>query len=145
MDPFTDEPLRGPDPDHVGPPDKDPEGTHRGTMVYDALTAGGPTFPLAAEKPLGYPGGEQLSPDNLSRPAIGRGTPVCDASGDEVGAGAEMGINADDGDGRVTSLAVRSGLLGARTVSLPAPWARALSDEGAALSVSKQAVAALAR
>lgn len=143
MDPFTDEPLRGPDPDYVGPPDKDLEGTHRGNMVYEALAAGGPTFPLAAEKPLGYPGGEQLSPDNLSRPAIGRGTPVRDAGGDEVGAVAEMGINADDG--RVTSLAVRSGLLGARTVSLPAPWVRALSDKGVILSVSKQAVAAVAR
>ncbi len=142
MTAFTDEPLRGPDPDYVGPPDRDLEGTYRGNMVYDALTAAGAAYPGATDKPLGYPGGEQLTPDNLSRPAIGRGTPVRDASGEEVGEVAEMGVDA--ADGRVTALTVRAGLFGLRTASVPAAWVRELSDKGVFLSVAKEEVRALA-
>ncbi len=141
MTAFIDAPLRGPDPDYVGPPDKDLEGTHRGNMTYEALAAGGAGYPGAAEKPLGYPGGEQLSPDMISRPAIRRGTPVRDVGGEEIGEVGEMGVDA--ADGRVTALTVRAGLFGIRTVSVPATWVRQLSDKGVFLGVSAHEVEAL--
>jgi len=81
MQAFADDRFHAPDPDYVGPP-----GFHNGTFLLDTVffesagTGGG-----WAGKPLGYPGGEQISPDDMQRPMIEPGSPILDVDGEKIG------------------------------------------------------------
>lgn len=143
MDGFTDEPVTGPNPDYVGPPTDDLQGTYRGNLVYDAAVAAGPLL-LFAGKPLGYPGGEQVTPDELQPPAIAAGTAVLDVNGEQVGEVGEVGVDAESGG--ISRLTVQRGLLFKDEGELPLGWVKSLSSEGILLHVPKDEVeAALAR
>ncbi len=138
MDGFAEE-LTGPSPDYVGAPDYDLQGTRQGNFVYRATVA---SFGQWEGKPLGYPGGEQLSPDLHQRPAIKTGMDVLDVTGERVG---EVGAFSIDPETRAPAqLSVRQGTLFKQETELPLAWVKSLSDEGVLLNVHKDEVEALA-
>jgi uncharacterized protein YrrD len=136
MDGFTEE-IQGPNPDYVGPPDYDLQGTHRGNFIYKTQVA---SFGQLGGKPLGYPGGEKLTPDFRQRPSIASGDDVLDATGERIGEVGEFGL--DPETGAPTRLTVKQGALFKRETELPTDWVEQLSDDGVVLTVTKDEVEA---
>lgn len=136
MDGFAEE-IKGPNPDYVGPPDYDLQGTHRGNFVYKTEIA---SFGQFQGKPLGYPGGEQLTPDFRQRPALESGDDVLDAAGERIGEVGEFGL--DPETGAPTRLTVKQGVLFKRETELPVDWVDELSADGVVLTVTKDEVEA---
>jgi len=140
---FTEEGVRGPDPDYVGPPDADQQGTHQGNFEFRTTWAMGSMGGLGTSgKPLGYPGGEQLAPDFSQRPAVVAGTPVLAADGEKVGEVGEFAATADTGTPQ--RLTMKTGFLFKKETELPADWIKAVTDDGILLHVAKSEVEALA-
>jgi uncharacterized protein YrrD len=136
MDGFAEE-IKAPNPDYVGPPDYDLQGTYRGNFVYKSQIA---SFGQFQGKPMGYPGGEQLTPDLRQRPSIESGDDVLDVAGERIGEVGEFGL--DPETGAPTRLTVKQGMLFKRETELPPDWVKDLSDDGVMLSVTKDEVEA---
>ena len=116
--------------DYTGPPSQDNEGTYRGNMEYDAVTLSGAQM---QGKPMGYPGGEALSPDDMNSAQIGLGAPILSADGTKVG---ELGgFSVEHDTGAPTQISVRTGHLFKHETELPPDWIRDLSSRGVLLNV----------
>ncbi len=140
MDAWTADGIRAPYTDYVGPPPADLDGTYRGNAALDQAVAMGPL--LAHGKVLGYPGGEQLAPDDLERPTVSRGMDIVDAGGEKVGEVQDLTFDA--GDGRPLRVVLRRGILFHHDAELPMDWVQGLSDQAVTLNVPKSDVEALA-
>lgn len=137
MDGFTDDRFRAPDPNYSGPPGFNNEDFLMDTIVAEGSAAGlGQTLP-----PMGFPGGEQVSPDDLARPAVSPGTDVLDVNGDKIGEVHEFAVAQDSGS--PTRLVVRSGFIFKHDAEIPVAWVKEVSDTGVMLNVSKDQVEAL--
>lgn len=141
MNGFTEDHINGPNPDYVGTPDTDLQGTYRGNLTLEATWAAGAAGGLAG-KPMGFPGGEQLTPDDIARPALSAGTEVHAQDGEKVGEVSEFSVVPETGAlGRLT---VKRGLF-THDVEIPLDWVQNISSEGVLLTVSKEQVEALPR
>ena len=132
MDGFTDDRYRAPDPSWRGPP-----GFNRNDFLMDVTVAEGPMQGLAGGPvPVGgFPGGEQATPDDMSRPTVEPGTPVLDVDGNKVGEVHEMSFAADTGV--PTRLVVRSGGIFHHDTEVPANLVREIADDGVMLNVPR--------
>jgi len=131
--------ITGRDPDYVGPPSQDQEGTYQGNAVLDQMVAAGPLGGIGGTgKPLGYPGGEQLSPDNMQRPVLAEGTTVYDRFGEKVGTIGELAVAA--ANGTPTHLTLRRGVIFKHEAEIPADWIDAIGTDGLVLTVTKAEV-----
>jgi sporulation protein YlmC with PRC-barrel domain len=127
---FADDRYRAPDPDYVGPP-----GYDNTEFLLDEVTSIGVASYGQVEPPLGYPGGEQVSPDDMQRPVIRQGSAVLDVNGEKIGEVSELSLDPDGGAPR--HLSVKHGLLFKHEIELPLAWVREIGDDGVLLSVTK--------
>ncbi len=127
---FTDDRYRAPDPDYIGPP-----GFDNTQFLLDEITSIGTASYGQVEPPFGYPGGEQLSPDDMGRAAIRRGSDVLDADGEKVGEVAELSLDPEGGAPR--HISVKRGLLFKDEMDLPLAWVQEIGDKGVLLNVTK--------
>ncbi|MCI0547016.1 MAG: universal stress protein, partial [Candidatus Rokubacteria bacterium] len=106
LDGYADDRLRAPDPSYVGPP-----GFRNEDFLMDVTVAEGPTIGLAGGPTpvLGFPGGEQITPDDTVRPTVEPGDNVLDSTGEKVGE--VHSISFDARTGAPTHLVIRSGFL----------------------------------
>lgn len=131
--------VRDGDPDYVGPPPQDLDGTFRGNAAFEQAWAIGPLGGIGGSaKPLGYPGGEQLSHDLIQRPALATGMSVLDRYGEKVGTVGELAVRPEDGV--PTHVTLRRGLLFKHDTPLPAEWIDGVGTDGLVLSVTKAEV-----
>jgi uncharacterized protein YrrD len=133
---FAPDHFHAPDPDYIGPP-----GMDHGEFLLNSMvaTGGGAGLGLSGgTKPLGYPGGEQVTPNNMQRPAYAAGMDVLDAMGEKVGEIHDFAV--DSGTGRLTRLVLRRGFLLHHDTELPLAWVENLGDDGLLLNVSKTQV-----
>jgi len=140
MDGFAAE-RRGPNPDYVGPPSRDQQGTYQGNMAFEQAVAAGSAAGLgAAGKPMGYPGDEQVEQELNERPAVAKGTDVIAHDGEKVG---ELGALSFAHDtGAITRLALRQGFLFKHDVEIPVDWLADIGPDGVVLNVPKGQVEA---
>lgn len=139
MNGFTDDRYHAPDPNYTGPP-----GFDHGEFLIDSMVAGGGAAgPSAGAPPLGFPGGEATSPDDMQRPAISIGTDVVDMNGEKVGEVGEISLS--PADGTPTRVTLRQGHLFHHETDLPIEWVDELSDKGITLKVTKADVEALTK
>jgi sporulation protein YlmC with PRC-barrel domain len=124
--------------DYVGPPSHDNEGTFRGNMEFDVATLSGGHM---QGKPMGYPGGEALTPDDMEEFKIGPGSAVIAADGTKVGELGEFSFARETGER--THLSVRTGHLLKHNTEIPVSWVRDLSTHGVILKVTADQVEAL--
>src|SRR5215471_4623798 len=82
MNGFAPDHYHAPDPDYIGPPGLD----NREFLLDSAVATSGAAGlgVTGGTKPLGYPGGEQVTPDDMQRPAYAVGMDVLDALGEKV-------------------------------------------------------------
>lgn len=139
MDGYTDDRYRAPDPSYTGPP-----GFRNEDFLMDVTVAEGPLAGYAGGPvpPLGFPGGQQITPDDMSRPAVSSGTPVLDSAGEHIGDVHEMSFASDGG--APTRLVVRSGFLFHHDTEVPASMIAEISDDGVMLNVTKDQVEQMA-
>ena len=139
MNGFVDDRYRAPDPNYMGPPGFDKRG-----FLLDEMTAGlsgagaGTSY---AAPPMGFPGGEQVSPDDMQRPVIEPGTAVLDAAGEKVGEVHEYVV--DGGSGVPERLVLRKGTIFHTDTTVPTAWIGDLSEKGVTLTVPRAEVEAL--
>jgi sporulation protein YlmC with PRC-barrel domain len=105
--------------DYEGPPSHDLEGVHRGDFLMDETVATGQAGFLSG-KPFGFPGGEQIVPDDQQFSDVGRGTDVVDIDDEKVGDVATFAI--DPVQGTVTRLTIRRGLVFGDEIEVPTAW-----------------------
>src|SRR5579885_319914 len=89
---YADDRYRAPDPNYIGPP-----GFNNTEFMLDEVTAMGVASFGQVEPPLGFPGGQQVSPDDLQRPALQEGSAVLDANGEKVGEISELSLDPEGG------------------------------------------------
>jgi sporulation protein YlmC with PRC-barrel domain len=132
--------IHAPDVDYVGPPSQDHEGTHQGNLDFDSVVASGAQM---GGKPMGYPGGERLTPDMRDQPAISLGMDIIATDGSKVGEVAEMSFTV--ADGRVARIVLKRPLIARRDphAELPVAWVKDLAVDGILLNVAKSQVDAL--
>jgi sporulation protein YlmC with PRC-barrel domain len=126
--------LHGADSDYTGPPSMDQDGTYRGNLEFDSTVAAGAQ---GGGKPLGFPGGEQLTPDIHDRPTISLGMDIISNIGDKVGEIAELSFASEDGT--LVRLVLKRPLIARRDphVELPVAWVKDLAVDGILLTVGK--------
>lgn len=132
---YTEDRFRSPEASYLGPP-----GFRRDDFLLDVTVAegaqgGGPT------PPMGFPGGDQVSPDDMVRPAVSPGTDVLDEVGEKIGEVHEISFAPDTG--KPTRLVVRSGHIFHHDTEVPADWIKEISDDGILLNVPKSKVESL--
>lgn len=133
---FASTSFRAPDPDYIGPP-----GFDHGEFLLDTVVAAGGAAgvgPSIGTPPLGYPGGEQVTPDNMQRPAYTKGMDVLDAMGEKVGEVEDFAIAQDSG--KLTRLVLRRGFILHHDTELPLAWVESLGDQAVVLNVSRAQV-----
>jgi uncharacterized protein YrrD len=134
MEGFTDAHFHAPDPSYLGPP-----GFANGQFLLDTAMQGSAGVGGGmAGKPLGYPGGEEISPDAIARPTISSGTPILDRDGEEIGEVHELEFEALGGAPQ--RLVMRRGHLFHTDTELPISWVENLSDAGVVLNVARAQV-----
>jgi uncharacterized protein YrrD len=132
---FVEQNFRTPDPDYVGPP-----GFNNTEFLLDEVTAGVGLLGGEVVPPLGFPGGEPITPADTSRPVVEPGTPIVDVEGETVGEVHEFAANAETG--APEKLVLRRGLLFHHDMELPLAWIAQISDKGVTLSVTRREVEA---
>ncbi len=137
MEGFTDAHFHAPDPSYLGPPGFATEQYLLDTALVGGADVGGGFV----GKPLGYPGGEQISPDAMQRPTISSGTPIVDRDGEQVGEVHELTWKAEGGE--PTRLVMRTGHLFHTETELPLSWVGELSDKGIVLTADKSQIESL--
>ena len=133
---FTDDRYRAPDPNYSAPP-----GFRNEEFLIDsavAFSGGAPGAAHAGGATLGYPGGQQVSPDDMQRPAYSQGTPVLDAEGAKVGELERMAF--DSTSGEPTHIVLRRGFLFHHEAELPMSWVQEHGDSGIMLNVNRAEV-----
>lgn len=144
MTAYTDDHRTARDPDYIGPPSMDQQGTYQGNAALDQMVAAGPVGTLGGiSKPLGYPGGEQLSPDDQQRPVVQSGTHVIADGGEHVGNVGDVAVSSDDGS--LMRLTLKQGTIFKHESSLPKEWVKEFGSDGILLNVSKSEVEAHAK
>jgi uncharacterized protein YrrD len=136
---FAERRFRAPDPDYVGPPDFDYQGSHRGNMQLDTIVAMGSQY--SGGKIFGFPGGERLSPSDSARPTVEEGTDVLDVNGEKVGDVSGLTFASDDG--AITGMRIKEGFLFKKEVEVPAAWVEDVTTDGVVLNVPKDELEAL--
>jgi len=127
-----------PDPDYAGPP-----AFHRGTFRLDPVARQGAEPGLAQAIPsLGFPGGEQISPDVILRLVLRAGANALEVREEKIGEVGELSVEFQTG--RLTRLTLRHGFAGRTVLDLPISWIQETSDKGVVLNVSKRGVEELA-
>src|SRR5262249_46661874 len=91
--------------------------------------------------PMGFPGGQQITPDDTERPTIEPGTPVLDVNGDKIGQVHDVTVAADTG--KPEQIVVRRGFLFHHDTVVPADLIKEVSDDGVMLTKTKSEVEAL--
>jgi sporulation protein YlmC with PRC-barrel domain len=104
--------------------------------VAQGAVGGGPT------PPMGYPGGDQITPDDMMRPDVSPGDDVLDETGQKVGEVHELSFAADTG--KPTRLVVRKGFIFKDDTEVPIEWVEDITDDGIMLNVPKSKFDALA-
>jgi nucleotide-binding universal stress UspA family protein/uncharacterized protein YrrD len=132
LDGYSDDRLRAPDPSYVGPP-----GFRNEDFLMDVTVAEGPTIGLAGGPTpvLGYPSGEQITPDDTVRPTVDPGDNVLDSTGEKVGE--VHSISFDTQTGAPTHLVIRSGFLFHHDTEVPGSYIKEIEDDGILLNVTK--------
>jgi nucleotide-binding universal stress UspA family protein/uncharacterized protein YrrD len=139
MNGFVEGHYRAPDPDYEAPPGLDHE-----TFLLDVAVLTGSSAGFGQPVPiLGFPGGEQTSPDNLTRPALAPGGAVLDVTEEKAGEIGELDV--DPTTGKVTRLTMRHGFAGRTAVDIPITWIQELSDKGVVLNVPRPEIDRLMR
>lgn len=131
---FSDDADRAGDPDHVAPPSEESAGRSAMDFQMDTVTARG-SMGSTTDKPMGYPGYEQVVPDDQQLPAIGRGTSVFDAVGEKIGDVGELEVESETG--MVARIVVRRGFIFKNDVEMPLDWLDAWTPRGVGLNVPK--------
>ncbi len=139
---YNDAVFRAKDTDYTGPPGFDTEGTERGEFLMDETVAMG-SAAFTTGKPMGYPGGEQLIPDDKQFPAVAHGTDVVDVDGEKVGSIGSFTIDATRGV--PTRLTLRRGLILANETEIPIAWFDEVRPGRVVLNAKKEEVDALER
>lgn len=134
---YADDRYHAPDPDYSGPP-----GFSNEAFLLDMTVARGGQGFGNSEPPLGFPGGEQTSPDDIERPVIQAGSDVLDADAEKVGEVGEYSLDPDSGN--LLRLTVKRGFLFKNETELPLAWVDQITDKGVILTVRKANVEALA-
>src|SRR5207248_1200537 len=131
MNGYADDRYRAPDPDYIGPPGFD----NREFMLDTVIAMGGGmgVGATGASPPLGFPGGEQISPDDLQRPVYAAGTPIMDVNGEKVGEIDQLTLDPDSG--APTHITLRWGTVIHHESELPLEWIQELGDKGVMLRV----------
>jgi nucleotide-binding universal stress UspA family protein/uncharacterized protein YrrD len=139
MDGYSDDRYTAPDVNYEGPP-----GFSNTDFLMDVTVAEGPTAALGGgpTPPMGFPGGEQVSPDDMVRPEVSTDTPVLDNTGEKIGEVHEMSFASEGG--APTRLVVRSGFIFHHDTEIPVSMIEDISDDGVMLNVSKADVEKLA-
>lgn len=133
---FTDDRYRAPDPSYLGPP-----GFRNEEFLLDTVVAAGPVGGIGQVEPVfGFPGGQQVGPDDMARPAVGPGTNVMDVDGEKVGDVHELSVSSD---GSPTRLVVKSGFIFKHETEVPVSHIKEISDDGILLSITKADLAKL--
>lgn len=139
MNGFAGEHYHAPDPSYVGPP-----GFNNQSFLLMEMTAGmsgagaGTSY---TSPPMGYPGGQETSPDLMQRPVIEPGTDVLDAAGEKVGEVHEYAV--DSGSGAPMRLVLRKGFIFHTDTPVPIAWIGELTDKGVSLTVNRAQIEAL--
>jgi uncharacterized protein YrrD len=133
---FSDGRRYAADPNYEGPP-----GFDTTEDELDRVVAGGGQVAFAA-KPFGFPGGEQLTPDDFEHPVIREGMPVLDVNGEKVGELARLVVETETG--LPVQVTVREGVVLHHEVNLPRSWVQGFDEAGVLLNVAKESVESLA-
>ncbi|MGH2583972.1 MAG: universal stress protein [Dehalococcoidia bacterium] len=135
LDGYADDRFRSPDVSYMGPP-----GFNNMDFLMDVTVAEGPMMGMGGgpTPPMGFPGGAQITPDDMVRPDVSPGTPVLDSAGEHIGDVHEMSFASDTG--APTRLVVRSGKIFHHDTEVPANLIKEISDDGVMLSVGKSEV-----
>jgi uncharacterized protein YrrD len=139
MNGFAPEHYHAPDPNYIGPPGFDNRSFLLTEMGAGLSGAGAGT--AYSSPPMGYPGGQETSPDLTQRPVIEPGTDVLDAAGEKVGEVQEYAVNSDSGTPE--RLVLRKGFIFHHDTAIPISWIGELSDKGVSLTVGREQVEAL--
>ena len=134
MDDYTEAAYRAPQTDYIAPPSEQGPG-HTGTEYQlDVMQAEG-VQSLSGDKPFGFPGGEQVVPDDMQLVVVSKGTPVFDLSGEKVGEVNEAGVDPQTED--LIQLSVHKGLLSG-DAELALDLISDINMQGIHLSASKE-------
>jgi uncharacterized protein YrrD len=135
LDGYTDDRFHSPDVSYVGPP-----GFRNEDFLIDVTVAEGPQAGLGGGPTpvLGFPGGDQITPDDMSRPAVSSGTHVLDSLGEKVGEVHEMSFDAQTG--APSRLVVKSGFIFRHETEIPASMIQEISDDGVMLNAPKSEI-----
>jgi hypothetical protein len=128
--------------DYEGPPSSDLEGANRGDFLMDETVAVG-SQGYMSNKPFGFPGGEQLVPDDKQASEVRKGTDVVDADGEKVGDVQAFAI--DPFHRTVVLFTIRQGLIFGDEIPLPVDWFDRARPDGVVLKVTKGEVEAHSR
>jgi hypothetical protein len=131
---FSDELDRARDPDYVAPPSEETGGRSGVGFQMDAMTARG-SMGYMTDKPMGYPGHEQVVPDDQQLPVIGRGTPVFDAVGEKVADVGELDVESETG--MAARIVMRRGFIFKNDFEIPLEWLDGWTTRGVGLNVPK--------
>jgi uncharacterized protein YrrD len=132
LDAYSDDRLRSVDPNYDGPP-----GFRNEDFLMDVTVAEGPLVGLAGGPTpvLGYPGGDQVTPDDNVRPSVEPGTHVLDSTGEKVGEVHSISFDAETG--ATTQFVVRSGFIFHTDTELPGSYVDEIAEDGILLNVTK--------
>jgi hypothetical protein len=123
--------------DYVGPPGDDIEGTHQGDFLMDETVAIGSAGYMSA-KPFGYPGGEQLVPDDKQAAEVAKGTDIVDIDDEKVGDVEAFSI--DVVRRMPTRITMHRGMLLGHEIEIPIDWYDRALPGRVVLKVSKEQV-----
>jgi len=136
MDDYTEAAYHAPQTDYIAPPSEQGQGQSGTDYQLDVMQALGVQSGTQG-KPGGYPGGEQVVPDDMQLVVVSKGTPVFDIGGEKAGEVSEAGVDPQSED--LTRLAIHKGLL-AGDAELPMDVISDISVRGIHLSASKDEV-----
>lgn len=125
---------RARDPDYIAPPSEEAAGRSGMEFQMDAVTARG-SLGYMTDKPMGYPGGEQVVSDDRQLPTVRRGTDVFDELGEKVGEIEDVAVESETG--MPARIVVRRGFIFKNDFQIPLDWVDGLTPRGVGLNVPK--------
>lgn len=132
---YTEAGYHAPEIDYEAPPAMQDSGqTGFDYQEGEAWARGAVSGPQS--KAMGYPGGEQIVPQDQQRIVIAKGTPVFDAHSEEIGRVEE--VSADLETGNLLRMALTLGGFIGETKEIPADWIESIGFRGVLLRVDKE-------
>jgi len=131
---FTEAGYTAPDTDFGAPPSSQDQGRSDTDFQLDELQSYGAAG--TAGKPLGYPGGEVIVPEDQQLTVLSKGTKVFTVDGDEAGTVTEAAF--DPADGRLVRFGLSSGGFFRQAMDVPAEWIDEIQPEGVMLTVGRE-------